>query len=130
MLHFLTRTAKTRECLLPTLSELMEFLGYECVDSNGDSFYSSYPRPGTERLAGRLDTENWGSYAPLLIQENSMGKIITFIALCCSLFTATAVFSQDAAAAAVERGAKYVALGSSFAAGPGVAARFLHQNSA
>lgn len=52
-----------------------------------------------------------------------MGKIITFIALCCSLFTATAAFSQDASAAAVAQGAKYVALGSSFAAGPGVAAQ-------
>ncbi|MCH8265049.1 MAG: SGNH/GDSL hydrolase family protein [Proteobacteria bacterium] len=49
-----------------------------------------------------------------------MGKIITFIALCCSLFTATAAFSQDAPAAAVAQGAKYVALGSSFAAGPGI----------
>jgi lysophospholipase L1-like esterase len=59
----------------------------------------------------------------LLIQENSMGKTITFIALCCSLLTATATFSQDAPVAAVAQGAKYVALGSSFAAGPGVAAQ-------
>ena len=52
-----------------------------------------------------------------------MGKIVTFIALCCSLLTATAAFSQDAPVAAVAQGAKYVALGSSFAAGPGVAAQ-------
>ncbi|HJN97251.1 MAG TPA: SGNH/GDSL hydrolase family protein [Gammaproteobacteria bacterium] len=52
-----------------------------------------------------------------------MGKTITFIALCCSLLTATATFSQDAPVAAVAQGAKYVALGSSFAAGPGVAAQ-------
>jgi hypothetical protein len=50
-----------------------------------------------------------------------MGKIITSIALCCSLFTATTAFSQDAPAAALAQGAKYVALGSSFAAGPGIA---------
>lgn len=49
-----------------------------------------------------------------------MGKITTLIALCCSLFTATAAFSQGAALA---QGGKYVALGSSFAAGPGVAAQ-------
>jgi len=49
-----------------------------------------------------------------------MGKIITLTALCCSLFTATAALSQDGSALAP--GAQYVALGSSFAAGPGVAA--------
>jgi len=50
-----------------------------------------------------------------------MGKLITSIApcitLCCSLLAATAAFSQGAPAP----GSKYVALGSSFAAGPGVA---------
>ena len=50
-----------------------------------------------------------------------MGKITTSIALCCSLLTATAAFSQNTPAAALAQGAKYVALGSSFAAGPGVA---------
>ena len=50
-----------------------------------------------------------------------MRKIITLAALCGSLFTATAAFSQDASATGLQRGAKYVALGSSFAAGPGVA---------
>ena len=49
-----------------------------------------------------------------------MGKISTSIALCCSLFTATTAFSQ---AVELAQGAKYVALGSSFAAGPGVAAQ-------
>lgn len=50
-----------------------------------------------------------------------MRKITTLIALCGSLFTFTAAFSQDApAAAALSQGAKYVALGSSFAAGPGI----------
>ncbi|PCI79427.1 MAG: hypothetical protein COB20_04735 [SAR86 cluster bacterium] len=49
-----------------------------------------------------------------------MGKIVTIIALFCSLFTATAAFSQDARVAALTQGAKYVALGSSFAAGPGI----------
>lgn len=48
-----------------------------------------------------------------------MGKIITFVALSCSLFTATAAFSQDG----LVPGAKYVALGSSFAAGPGIDAQ-------
>lgn len=52
-----------------------------------------------------------------------MGKKNTLIALCCSLFTVIAGCSQDAPAAAVAPGAKYVALGSSFAAGPGVAAQ-------
>jgi len=50
-----------------------------------------------------------------------MEKITSSIALCCSLFTVTAVFSQDASAAALVQGDKYVSLGSSFAAGPGVA---------
>ncbi|MBL4580259.1 MAG: SGNH/GDSL hydrolase family protein [Gammaproteobacteria bacterium] len=50
-----------------------------------------------------------------------MGKITTSIALCCSLLTATAAFAQNTPAAALAQGAKYVALGSSFAAGPGVA---------
>ncbi|MBL4573748.1 MAG: SGNH/GDSL hydrolase family protein [Gammaproteobacteria bacterium] len=49
-----------------------------------------------------------------------MGKITRSIALCCSLFTATTAFSQ---AVELAQGAKYVALGSSFAAGPGVAAQ-------
>ena len=51
-----------------------------------------------------------------------MGKLITSIApciaLCCSLLATTAAFSQNVELA---QGAKYVALGSSFAAGPGVA---------
>jgi lysophospholipase L1-like esterase len=72
---------------------------------------------------GGLIQKIGGALPLLLIQENSMGKIITFIALCCSLLTATAAFSQDAPAAAVAQGAKYVALGSSFAAGPGVVAQ-------
>ncbi|PCJ26856.1 MAG: hypothetical protein COA96_04305 [SAR86 cluster bacterium] len=50
-----------------------------------------------------------------------MRKIITLTALCCSLLTATAAFSEDVPAAALVPGAKYVSLGSSFAAGPGVA---------
>ena len=52
-----------------------------------------------------------------------MRMIIAFIALCCSLLATTAAFSQRASAAAVAQGAKYVALGSSFAAGPGIAAQ-------
>jgi lysophospholipase L1-like esterase len=60
----------------------------------------------------------------LIIQENTMGKITTFIALCsalgCSLFIATAAFAQNAPTTALAQGSKYVALGSSFAAGPGV----------
>lgn len=52
-----------------------------------------------------------------------MGKIVTSIVVSCALFTATAAFSQDAPATALAPGAKYVALGSSFAAGPGVAAQ-------
>jgi len=44
-----------------------------------------------------------------------MRKTTTFIALCWALITASTGFSQ------IESGAKYVALGSSFAAGPGVA---------
>jgi lysophospholipase L1-like esterase len=57
----------------------------------------------------------------LLIQENYMRKITTCVAVCCSLFAATAALSQEKAAVALMQGAKYVALGSSFAAGPGVA---------
>jgi len=57
----------------------------------------------------------------LLIQENYMRKITICVAVCCSLFTATAALSQEKAAVALMQGAKYVALGSSFAAGPGVA---------
>ncbi|MEX0963761.1 MAG: SGNH/GDSL hydrolase family protein [Pseudohongiellaceae bacterium] len=45
-----------------------------------------------------------------------MGKKINFIVLCCSMFAAMAACSQDTLAP----GAKYVALGSSFAAGPGI----------
>jgi len=52
-----------------------------------------------------------------------MGKKNTLIALCCSLFAIIAGCSQDRPATALEQGAKYVALGSSFAAGPGVAAQ-------
>lgn len=50
-----------------------------------------------------------------------MRKMITFVALCCSLFSATAALSQNAPATSLTQGAKYVALGSSFAAGPGIA---------
>lgn len=46
-----------------------------------------------------------------------MGKPVTILALCCALFTATSALSQNAA---LTPGAKYVSLGSSFAAGPGV----------
>lgn len=46
-----------------------------------------------------------------------MGKLTTFLALCISLLTATAAMAQ------IAPGAKYVALGSSFAAGPGVPAQ-------
>jgi lysophospholipase L1-like esterase len=42
------------------------------------------------------------------------------IALCTTLFAATAVLAQDAPTAALPQGAAYVALGSSFAAGPGI----------
>ena len=52
-----------------------------------------------------------------------MKKIITLIALCCSLLPTTVAFSQNAPAAVIATGAKYVALGSSFAAGPGIAAQ-------
>ena len=52
-----------------------------------------------------------------------MGKITTRIALCGSLFIAIAACSQDTPAAALAQGAKYVALGSSFAAGPGIDAQ-------
>lgn len=50
-----------------------------------------------------------------------MGKITAISALCCSLLTTTAL-SQNAPAA-LTPSAKYVALGSSFAAGPGVPAQ-------
>tara|TARA_B110000444_G_scaffold220225_1_gene220872 strand:- start:54 stop:887 length:834 start_codon:yes stop_codon:yes gene_type:complete len=50
-----------------------------------------------------------------------MKKTIVFIAACCAIFTAAAAFSQDARSAAVTQGAKSVALGSSFAAGTGIA---------
>lgn len=50
-----------------------------------------------------------------------MKKRTSFIALCCTMLTATAVFAQDAPGAGLAQGAKYVALGSSFAAGPGIA---------
>ena len=76
-----------------------------------------------EDWQGGLIQKDGGAMPLLLIRENSMGKIVTFIALCCSLFTATAAFSQDAPAAAVAQGAKYVALGSSFASEPGIAAQ-------
>jgi lysophospholipase L1-like esterase len=49
-----------------------------------------------------------------------MRKFIGSITLCCSLFTTTAAFSQNGPAVIVG-GGKYVALGSSFAAGPGIA---------
>ncbi len=50
-----------------------------------------------------------------------MRKIITFVALCSSLFTTTVSLSQGVSSAALAQGAKYVSLGSSFAAGPGIA---------
>ena len=49
-----------------------------------------------------------------------MAKIIPLVALCCSLFTTNAAFSQNDSAVTLSPGAKYVAFGSSFAAGPGV----------
>lgn len=49
-----------------------------------------------------------------------MRKTTKLIAVCCSLVIATAALAQNAAAAELAAGAKYVALGSSFAAGPGV----------
>jgi lysophospholipase L1-like esterase len=52
-----------------------------------------------------------------------MGKLITFMALCCPLFAATSAYSQNAPEAALAQGAKYVAFGSSFAAGPGIPAQ-------
>ncbi len=48
-----------------------------------------------------------------------MGKRITFFALCSTLFAATAVHSQGPAEVPAP-GSRYVALGSSFAAGPGI----------
>jgi lysophospholipase L1-like esterase len=54
-----------------------------------------------------------------------MGKLIATItpciALCFSLLTVTTAFSQDTPPVALAPGAKYVALGSSFASGPGIA---------
>lgn len=50
-----------------------------------------------------------------------MRKLFTFMAVCFSLLSVTNVIAQSAAASAIAPGAKYVALGSSFAAGPGVA---------
>jgi hypothetical protein len=52
-----------------------------------------------------------------------MGKKNTLIALCCSLFAVIAGCSQDTPVASIAQGSKYVALGSSFAAGPGIAAQ-------
>lgn len=52
-----------------------------------------------------------------------MGKIVTFITLCCLLLTASTALSQSLPAVAFAPGANYVALGSSFAAGPGVPAQ-------
>lgn len=48
-----------------------------------------------------------------------MGKRVTFFALYCTLFAASAAYSQQSAELLVP-GARYVALGSSFAAGPGI----------
>lgn len=50
-----------------------------------------------------------------------MVKRIISIALSCLLLTAAVSCSQDNSNLAIEPGAKYVALGSSFAAGPGIA---------
>ena len=52
-----------------------------------------------------------------------MGKKNTLIALCCSLFAVIAGCSQDTPVASIAQGSKYVALGRSFAAGPGIAAQ-------
>ncbi len=49
-----------------------------------------------------------------------MGKLVNLITLGCALLTASTALSQSAPAAALARGANYVALGSSFAAGPGI----------
>lgn len=50
-----------------------------------------------------------------------MKKIITAIALLYPLLATSAAFSQNTSAATLAQGSKYVALGSSFAAGPGIA---------
>lgn len=50
-----------------------------------------------------------------------MKKAVIGSALFCSLLATSAAFSQNTSVAALAQGAKYVALGSSFAAGPGVA---------
>jgi len=50
-----------------------------------------------------------------------MDKKTSVVALCCSLFTASAGFAQEVPGTALTPGAGYVALGSSFAAGPGIA---------
>ncbi|PKI01268.1 SGNH/GDSL hydrolase family protein [Glaciecola sp. 33A] len=52
-----------------------------------------------------------------------MRKTIVSIVMCSSLFTVIAVFSRDSLAAELKKGANYVALGSSFAAGPGIASQ-------
>ena len=52
-----------------------------------------------------------------------MGKIVTFITLCSSLLSASTALSQSTPTVALARGANYVALGSSFAAGPGIPAQ-------
>ncbi len=52
-----------------------------------------------------------------------MRKIIVSIVMCSSLFTVIALFSRDSLAAELKKGANYVALGSSFAAGPGIASQ-------
>ncbi len=49
-----------------------------------------------------------------------MKKLLTLLALSGAVFTTTAAFSQNAPGGTLVPGAKYVALGSSFAAGPGV----------
>lgn len=49
-----------------------------------------------------------------------MKKIITLVAACCAMFSSIVVLAQNAASITLEQGAKSVALGSSFAAGPGV----------
>jgi len=51
-----------------------------------------------------------------------MRKLAGLVILNCSLFAAAAAFSQTAPAPILKPGARYVALGSSFAAGPGVPA--------
>lgn len=52
-----------------------------------------------------------------------MGKFISFFVLCCLVFTAGAASPQESAAVALAQGDKYVALGSSFAAGAGIPAQ-------